>query len=125
MKIKDPIIPSGHVLFNYSEGNQPVPGSPQELEQFEELQKGFANQFELFFPDNFAPKTIVVIPSLTLDREVLGKIKGALHYEERLLCLLMLLQPEYIVLLFSCLFQLNKLNQRFLLVWTPFINIIY
>ncbi|MEO6734481.1 MAG: peptide ligase PGM1-related protein [Ferruginibacter sp.] len=46
----------------------------------------------MFFPDNLAPKTIVVIPSLTLDPEVLRTVDGALHYEERLLCLLMLLR---------------------------------
>jgi PGM1 C-terminal domain len=34
----------------------------------------------------------VVIPSLTLDQEVLAAVEGSLHYEERLLCLLMLLR---------------------------------
>ena len=82
----------GQLLFDYCSSCQPAPGSPEELAQFQRIQQGFSNQFELFFPDNFAPKTIVVIPSLTLDQEVLAKIEGALHYEERLLCLLMLLR---------------------------------
>ena len=82
----------GHLSFNYAPGNHPSPGSLEELQQFEILQQGFSNQFELFFPDNLAHKTIVVIPSLTLDQEVLSKINGAIYYEERLLCMLLLLR---------------------------------
>lgn len=85
-------LPTGQILFNYCGSSQPLPGSAEELLQFEKIQQGFCNQFELFFPDNLAPKTIVVIPSLTLDQEVLSKVTGAIHYEERLLCLLMLLR---------------------------------
>lgn len=80
------------LLFNYCASCQPLPGSEEELQLFKKMQEDFCNQFELFFPDNFAPKTIVVVPSLTLDQEVLAKIDGALYYEERLLCLLMLLR---------------------------------
>lgn len=83
---------TGPLLFDHCPGSQPAPGSAEELRQFEKIQQGFANQFELFFPDNLASKTIVVIPSLTLDQQVLTKITGSLHYEERLLCLLMLLR---------------------------------
>ncbi len=85
-------IPKGQILFNYCTTCQPLPGSLEELQQFEKIQQGFSNQFELFFPDNLALKTIVIIPSLTLDQEVLSKVTGAIHYEERLLCLLMLLR---------------------------------
>lgn len=73
-------------------GKEPEAGSVGELQQFEKIQQGFCHQFELFFPDHLANKTIVVVPSLTLDQEVLSNIDGALHYEERLLCLLMLLR---------------------------------
>ena len=77
-------------------------GSAEELKLFKQLQYEFSSQFELFFPDNKAPKTIVVIPSLTLDQEVLARIEGAMHYEERLLCLLMLLRmPRVHVVYFS------------------------
>jgi hypothetical protein len=79
-------------LFNYCTACKPKPGSVAELEEFANIQLGLCNQFELFFPDNLAFKTIVVIPSLSLDQEVLAKVKGSLHYEERLLCLLMLLR---------------------------------
>jgi hypothetical protein len=81
-----------HLFFDNSNMNHPEPGSAEELQLFEDIQKGFSNQFELFFPDNLALKTIVVIPSLSLDLDVLAKLNGALHYEERLLCLLMLLR---------------------------------
>ena len=81
-----------HILFNYCRECKPIPGTPEELDAFEKIQKSFASQFELFFPDKLAPKTIVVIPSLSLDQEVLAKVDGAMFYEERLLCLLMLLR---------------------------------
>ena len=92
MNQKESQLPPGQLLFNYCTTCQHTPGSAEELQEFEKIQQGFSNQFELFFPDNLAPKTVVVIPSLTLDQEVLSKVKGAMHYEERLLCLLMLLR---------------------------------
>ncbi len=82
----------GQLLFNYDTSGRPAPGSAEELLEFKKIQDGFTNQFEFFFPDNLAQKTVVVIPSLSLDQEVLAKIDGALYYEERLLCLLMLLR---------------------------------
>jgi hypothetical protein len=44
------------------------------------------------FPDPLAPRTVVVIPSMSLDREELTKLAGASRYEERFLCLLLLLR---------------------------------
>ena len=85
-------IDSKSLSFYYFASHQPVPGSAEESEQFEKIQKTFSSQFELFFPDNLAFKTIIVIPSLTLDQDVLSKITGSIYYEERLLCLLMLLR---------------------------------
>ena len=70
----------------------PVPGSAEEKAAFNEIQKTLINQFEKVFPDKLAPRTVVIIPSLSLDQEILSKIKGSLHYEERMLCLLMLLR---------------------------------
>jgi hypothetical protein len=83
---------SNDVLNIIGKQSFPAPGSAEEKAMFNELQKGFRNQFELFFPDNLACKTIIVVPSLTLDQQVLAKVSGALYYEERLLCLLMLLR---------------------------------
>ncbi len=66
-----------------------------EVDFFKELQQNFAAQFENVFPDKMAEKTIVIIPSLTLDQEILEKVEGVIHYEERLLCLLMLLRMPH------------------------------
>jgi len=92
MQIENRYMMPVQKLFNYCAACKPLPGSTGEVEAFEKIQQGFTNQFELFFPDNLASKTIVVIPSLSLDQEVLAKVHGALYYEERLLCLLMLLR---------------------------------
>jgi hypothetical protein len=70
----------------------PPQGSEKEHELFEKIQEGIACQYEKIFPDKNAPRTIVIVPSMTLDAEILSKIKGSIHYEERLLCLLMLLR---------------------------------
>ncbi len=59
---------------------------------FQILQEKFAREFETFYPKRQAPKTVVVVPSLTLDQEILCKIDGIVLYEERLLCLLLLLR---------------------------------
>jgi hypothetical protein len=70
----------------------PVPGSEAEKKMFDKIQKNFAEQFDKAFPDKLAPKTVIIIPSLTLDQEILSKISGINYYEERLLCMLMLLR---------------------------------
>src|SRR4029453_18053287 len=70
----------------------PGPGSPEELRAFAELQRGLAPMFSRVFSNPEAPRTVVVIPSMSLDHEELAKLRGASRYEERFLCLLMLLQ---------------------------------
>jgi hypothetical protein len=45
----------------------------------------------IHFPDKLAQHTMVV-PSLTLDQAILASVKGAMPYEARMLCLLMLLR---------------------------------
>lgn len=70
----------------------PPPGSADEQAAFDAIQLQFGKQYENIFPDKLAPRTVVIIPSLSLDTEILSKIKGANHYEERMLCLLMLLR---------------------------------
>lgn len=92
MKISNELLRPEKKFFTGYNTNYPAPGSAEELQQFEIIQQGFSSQFTTVFPDNLAAKTIVVIPSLTLDQEVLAKVNGAFHYEERLLCLLMLLR---------------------------------
>lgn len=72
--------------------DSPAPGSRAELDRFARLQLRLAPMFERFLADNLAPRTVVVVPSLSLDPEGLAKIPGVRHYEERMLCLLMLLR---------------------------------
>jgi hypothetical protein len=72
--------------------NLPAPGSAEEKTMFGNIQQSFYKQYEKVFPDKLAPRTVVIIPSLTLDTEILSKVKGFIHYEERMLCLLMLLR---------------------------------
>lgn len=64
----------------------------KEKPSFQQIQNQFIAQYQTAFPDPMAAKTVVIIPSLTMDQEILSKIKGISYYEERLLCLLMLLR---------------------------------
>ena len=70
----------------------PTPGSAEELRRFARIQERLAPMFRRIFPYPRAPRTIVVVPSLSLDAEELEKISGVNHYEERMLCMLMLLR---------------------------------
>ena len=79
-------------LFNPLLKHNPLPGSPEETILFHKLQKSFSKQFTQSFADPFALKTVVIVPSLTLDAAILSKVKGRVHYEERMLCMLMLLR---------------------------------
>src|SRR5215469_1906220 len=72
--------------------NFPDARSEDERASFYKLQEIMKKQYEQVFPDKLAERTVVIVPSLTLDNEILSKIKGAVHYEERLLCMLMLLR---------------------------------
>jgi len=64
----------------------------EKSEQFQKLQTGLVEMYKRIFPDPLAQRTVVVLPSLTLAQSELAKIDGAHHYEERMLCLLMLLR---------------------------------
>jgi hypothetical protein len=64
----------------------------QHTSDFKQLQQQFIAQYESVFPDKLAPKTVVILPGLTLDQSILSKVKGVIHYEERMLCMLMLLR---------------------------------
>ena len=72
--------------------NPPEPGSPTEHQAFQRLQSRLTTQFRDIFPDPRAPRTVLVIPSLSLDQEVMARIAGVHHYEERMLCMLLLLR---------------------------------
>ena len=71
---------------------EPAAGSMEEVLLFRKIQHSFPRQYRKVFPDKLAAKSVVIIPSITLDQEILAKVSGHVHYEERLLCLLMLLR---------------------------------
>ncbi len=70
----------------------PEPASAAEREAFRRLQSRLPGQFRRVFPDPKAPRTVLIIPSFSLDQEVMSRITGVTHYEERFLCLLLLLR---------------------------------
>ena len=69
----------------------PAPGSPEEDQRFHELYALLPQLWHNLRGEGHVPQTVVVVPSMTLDDEELGKLKGAQHYEERLLFMLILL----------------------------------
>src|ERR687889_439736 len=70
----------------------PEMGTAEELGRFARIQERLKPLAERLVADPRAPQTVVVVPSLSLDAEELAKISGVHHYEERLLCMLMLLR---------------------------------
>ena len=60
--------------------------------QFSLLQQRFTRHFDEIFLNDLGEKTVVIIPSLTLDNEILKAVRGSVYYEERLLCMLLLLR---------------------------------
>lgn len=59
--------------------------------RFTKLQAAFAASYPALISDRNAARTVVIVPSLTLDQDVMDRVTGAHHYEERMLCLLLLL----------------------------------
>lgn len=72
--------------------NPAVPPSPAEREAFVALQARLPALFRDVFSDRRTPRTVVVCPGLSLDPQMLAKVAGARHYEERMLSMLMLLR---------------------------------
>ncbi len=71
------------------------PATADELRRFAALQASFKATFRTLLDDRRAPRTVIIVPSLSLDQQVMAKVSGAHHYEERMLCLLLLLRlPE-------------------------------
>jgi hypothetical protein len=56
------------------------------------LRERFAAHFAEIFDSPNAPRTVVIVPSITFCRKAMSRIAGLVHYEERLLCLLLLLR---------------------------------
>jgi hypothetical protein len=64
----------------------------EERRRFAKLQSRLAPIYRDIFPNRVAPRTVIIVPSHSLDEDVLSKVPGAHHYEERMLCLLILLR---------------------------------
>src|SRR5215218_4881548 len=97
----------------------PAPGSEEELRRFEQIQKRLAPLARRLVFDPRAPQTVVVVPSLTLDTEELAKISGVHHYEERLLCMLMLLRMPRTHLVFVTSQQIPNATRDYYLHLLP------
>lgn len=78
--------------FNFKDKDFPLPGSDGEREIFHKLQRKLPDIYRRLVRDHNEAHTTIVVPSLTLDQEELSKIDGTAYYEERLLCMLMLLK---------------------------------
>ena len=66
--------------------------APPGADRYQEVQARLGRIFRDVVHDPNAPRTVVIVPSLSLDEGVLARIAGVHHYEERLLCLLLLLR---------------------------------
>ncbi|MCB1484296.1 MAG: carboxylate-amine ligase [Hyphomicrobiaceae bacterium] len=60
--------------------------------RFAAMQERFKTAFSAIFDDPLAKRTVLIVPSLTVDADVMAKIAGVYRYEERMLCLLLLLR---------------------------------
>jgi hypothetical protein len=65
---------------------------PAETARYARLQARLEPLFRSVFSDPQAPRTVVVVPGLSMDHEILARIDGLPHYEERQLTMLMLLR---------------------------------
>jgi hypothetical protein len=63
-----------------------------ELERFEVLKERLGPMFRHAYADPRAPRTVVVVPSLSLDPAELAKVAGVEHYEERQLSMMLWLR---------------------------------
>ncbi|MGB7292039.1 MAG: peptide ligase PGM1-related protein [Thermodesulfobacteriota bacterium] len=74
--------------------------SDEERREFAKLQGRLVPIYRDIFPNRVAPRTVIIVPSLSLDEHVLAKVPGIHHYEERMLCLLILLRMPRTKLVF-------------------------
>jgi hypothetical protein len=70
----------------------PPPDEAADGGAFTALQARLEPLFRVIQADPRAPRTVVVVPGISMDQEVLARIDGLQHYEERQLTMLMLLR---------------------------------
>ena len=71
---------------------RPLGADPVAWDDFDRLQGRLPALFRDVFAHRTAERTVVVVPGLSLDPEVLVKVRGVRFYEERMLSMLMLLR---------------------------------
>jgi hypothetical protein len=77
---------------NLPTGDLDAPATAEAVARFAALQRQLTRSFKEIFESPSAPRTVLIVPSLSVDQQVMAKVSGAHHYEERMLCLLMLLR---------------------------------
>ena len=80
------------VAIDIDDRRFPAAGSQTEREIFKNLQARLPDIYRNIAADRRVAHTTIVVPSLSLDPEELAKIEGTMYYEERMLCMLMLLR---------------------------------
>ena len=63
-----------------------------DADDFGRVQARLPELFQRVFPDRLHPRTVLIVPSLSIDGEILARVSGVHHYEERMLCMLLLLR---------------------------------
>ncbi len=87
-----PVMPATPAATpHWADLDLPPAGSEEEDRRFQELYAKIPGLWQNLMADGHVSQTVVVVPSMSLDIEELQKLKGARHYEERLLFMLILL----------------------------------
>jgi len=73
-------------------GLRPRPGSPEELAAYDLLEQMLPAYAKAFAGDHDGEHALVVAASNSVDPEVVAKLKGPEHYEERMMAMLLLLR---------------------------------
>jgi len=93
----------------------PAPGSPEEQEHFVRLQASLATIYRRLTSERNEAHTTLIVPSLSMPEAELSKISGVASYEERLLCLLMLLQRPRTRIVFLSSVQIHPVIVQYYL----------
>ncbi|MCB1051244.1 MAG: carboxylate-amine ligase [Acidobacteria bacterium] len=93
----------------------PPPGSAEEHETFIKLQAKLKSYYQKIAADRNEAHTTIIVPSLSMNEAELRKISGVASYEERLLCLLMLLQRPRTRIVFLSSVQIHPVIVQYYL----------
>jgi hypothetical protein len=96
-----------------------VPYGAVSIESFEDLQKQFGGRFAQMGFGAIESGTMVVLPSITFPTVELRKITGIVFYEERLLCLALLLRNENLRVVYVTSMPIDPAIVDYYLRWLP------